>query len=106
MQSAKQTKKTAEVTKPEVAKSDRGLAKHLEGTVVSNKMAKTIVVSVVRNFKHPRYGKYVHKTNKFYVHDEKQEAKIGDKVEIVETRRLSRTKHFKLAKVLVKAAEV
>lgn len=74
-----------------------------EGTVVDNKMNKTIVVETYRLGKHTRYGKYMKSSSSFKVHDAKGEAKIGDKVCIMETRPLSKTKFFKLFKVLEKA---
>ncbi len=90
-----------EVNKPKEAK--RGLPKTRDGVVVSDKMDKTIVVSTVRLMKHPAYKKYIRVTKKFHVHDEKGEAKEGDTVRIVETRRLSKTKRWRLLDVLQKA---
>lgn len=78
---------------PETIKS----GKILSGTVVSDKMKDTIVVSVEQYKKHPKYGKYVKSRKKFKAHDAGNTAKIGDKVEIVETRPISKDKHFKLA---------
>lgn len=74
-----------------------------EGKVIDNKMNKTIIVETYRLGKHPRYGKYLKSSTSFKVHDEKGEAKIGDKVCIMETRPLSKTKFFKLFKVVEKA---
>lgn len=68
--------------------------KTLEGVVVSDKMDKTIVVSVTRFEKHPKYKKYVKMSKKYKAHDEANEKKIGDKVVIEETRPLSKDKHF------------
>jgi small subunit ribosomal protein S17 len=73
------------------------------GRVVSNKMQKTIVVEVDRQYIHPKYGKRLKRTTKLHAHDEKGECTIGDRVEIQECRRLSATKHWKLVKVLRKA---
>jgi small subunit ribosomal protein S17 len=74
------------------------------GLVVSaGKMDKTIVVSVMSNYKHPLYKKIVKKTTKFKVHDEKNEAGIGDTVEIMETKHLSKDKYFRLVKIMEKA---
>ena len=73
------------------------------GQVVSTKMAKTIVVSVDRQYIHPKYGKRLKRTTKLHAHDEKRECGVGDRVEIQECRRLSATKHWKLVKVLIKA---
>ena len=71
--------------------------------VTSNKMAKTITVSVERRVKHPIYGKFVKKTTKFHAHDEKNECTIGDFVRIMETRPLSKTKRWRLVEVIEKA---
>jgi len=73
-----------------------------EGEVVSDKMTKTVVVKVVRTYKHPLLGKTVKKFKKYKVHDEDNVAKIGDIVEMTETRPLSKTKHMTLTKVLRK----
>lgn len=73
------------------------------GRVVSTKMQKTIVVSVDRQFIHPKYGKRLKRSTKLHAHDEKGECAVGDRVEIQECRRLSATKHWKLVKVLIKA---
>jgi small subunit ribosomal protein S17 len=74
--------------------------RRIVGRVVSNKADKTITVAVERSVKHPLYGKYVRKTTKLHAHDEKNECREGDLVAIVETRPLSRTKHFRLVQVL------
>jgi len=71
-----------------------------EGEVVSDKMTKTIVVKVTRTTVHPTYKKVMTKANKYKVHDEKNEAKIGDKVRIVETRPISKDKRWRLLEVL------
>jgi len=73
------------------------------GVVTSNKMDKTIVVSVERKVKHPKYGKFVKRTKKFYAHDEKTECGIGDTVRIMETRPLSKLKNWRLIEILEKA---
>lgn len=78
--------------------------RRIVGRVTSNKMAKTITVLVERQVKHPLYGKYVRKSTKLHAHDENNEGNEGDLVAIVETRPLSRTKHFKLVQVLEKAS--
>ena len=77
----------------------RGRRNVLSGQVVSSKMNKSISVSVYSMVKHPKYKKYVKQMSVFKVHDEKNEAKKGDKVEIYETRPLSKTKRWKLLKV-------
>ncbi|MFN7140095.1 MAG: 30S ribosomal protein S17 [Limisphaerales bacterium] len=81
----------------------RGSRKERLGRVVSSKMDKTIVVSVERRFPHPRYRKVVKSFKKFYAHDEKNEAKVGDVVLIEETRPLSRMKRWRLTQVLERA---
>ena len=73
------------------------------GVVSSNKMEKTITVTVVRKLKHPKYGKFVKKSNKFHAHDESNEAQMGDLVRIVETRPLSKSKRWRLVEVIEKA---
>lgn len=82
---------------------NRNLRKSRVGMVVSDKMDKTVVVAVETETKHPLYGKTVTKTKKFKVHDENNECGIGDKVLIVETRPLSKDKHFRLAEIIEKA---
>ncbi len=76
------------------------------GEVVSTKMAKTIVVQVSRRVPHPVYRRVVTKRSKFYAHDEKGLAKLGDRVRIVETRPLSKLKRWRLVEVVWRAAEV
>lgn len=73
------------------------------GLVTSNKMTKTIVVSVQRQIKHPKYGKFIKRTSKFMAHDEKNESNIGDTVRIEETRPLSKNKCWRLVEILEKA---
>lgn len=82
---------------------ERNLRKTRVGKVVSDKMDKTIVVAVVDFVKHPLYKKVIKHTEKFKAHDEKNECKTGDKVEIMETRPLSRDKRWRLIKVIEKA---
>ena len=82
------------------AKSQRGHRKERVGKVVSDKMAKTIVVRVERRFRHPLFKKVVTRHRKLYAHDEKGEAHLGDQVRIQETRPLSRTKCWRLVEVL------
>ena len=82
---------------------ERNTRKVIQGTVVSNKMDKTIVVSVVSNKKHPLYKKVVKVTKKFKAHDEKNECGVGDIVEIIETRPLSKDKYFRLNRIVEKA---
>jgi small subunit ribosomal protein S17 len=80
--------------------ADRGHKKERVGEVISNKMAKTIVVRVQRRFPHPQFKKVVTEFKKFYAHDEKNEARPGDRVRIVECRPLSRTKRWRLVQVV------
>ncbi|MCC7232088.1 MAG: 30S ribosomal protein S17 [Bacteroidia bacterium] len=81
----------------------RSLRKERIGVVVSNKMNKSIVVSVERKVKHPIYGKYIKKTTRFMAHDEKNESGIGDLVCITETRPLSKSKCWRLKEILERA---
>ena len=74
----------------------RGKGNFLKGVVISDKMDKTIVVSVSRFIKHPLYGKFYKVSKKYKVHDEENRYKVGDKVEIVETRPISKDKRFKV----------
>lgn len=82
--------------------AERNLRKTRIGIVTSNKMSKTITVSVERKVKHPIYGKFVKKTTKFHAHDEKNECSVGDTVKIMETRPLSKTKRWRLVEVVEK----
>src|SRR5579864_8397118 len=82
----------------------RGNRKQRIGEVVSNKMTKTIVVRVERRFPHPQYKKIVTSYKKFYAHDEKAEAKIGDTVRIEESRPLSKLKRWRLVEVVERGA--
>jgi len=81
----------------------RNFRKERVGVVLSNKMEKSIVVAEKRKVKHPKYGKFINKTTKYYVHDEKNICKIGDKVRIMETRPLSKNKRWRLVKIIEKA---
>jgi len=90
-------------TMPESTRSNR---KERIGEVISNKMAKTIIVRVERRFPHPRFKKVVTGYKKFYAHDEKSEAKVGDRVRIQETRPLSKTKRWRLMQVVRRSAGV
>jgi small subunit ribosomal protein S17 len=84
----------------------KALIQTFSGRVVSDKMAKTVTVLVERRVKHPIYGKIVMQTRKFHAHDENGEAKVGDLVEISATRKLSKTKAFRVSQVLEKAPAV
>jgi len=88
------------MSEPSIARERR---KERVGEVTANRMAKTIVVRVERRFAHPRYKKVVTSYHKFYAHDEKGEAKPGDRVRIEETRPLSKTKRWRLVTILGRA---
>ena len=82
----------------------RNLRKTRVGVVTSDAMEKSVVVNVERRVKHPLYGKYIRRSKKYMAHDEENQAKKGDKVRIVETRPLSKTKRWRVAEVLSQAA--
>ena len=82
---------------------ERNLRKTRVGMVVSNKMDKTVVVTIEDNVKHPIYGKIVKRTLKVHAHDEKNECGVGDKVSIMETRPLSKTKRWRVESIVEKA---
>ena len=86
------------------AQQTSGRRKEVVGEVVSNKMHKTIVVQVVRKKSHPFYGRVVSKSKKFYAHDEKNTAHVGDVVRLEETRPLSKLKRWRLKEVVRKTA--
>lgn len=86
-----------------MATTERNLRKERIGKVVSNKMEKSITVAVERKVKHPIYGKFVGKTTKFMVHDEKNDANEGDVVRISETRPLSKNKRWRLVEIIERA---
>jgi small subunit ribosomal protein S17 len=82
---------------------ERNSRKVIIGKVVSNKMQKTIVVSVERKVMHPKYGKFIKMTSKFKAHDEKNECGINDVVRVMETRPLSKDKRWRLVEIIEKA---
>lgn len=82
---------------------ERNLRKTRVGIVTSDKMDKTVVVSIVDNVKHPLYGKIVKRTYKLKAHDENNECKIGDRVRVMETRPLSKDKRWRLVEIIEKA---
>ena len=82
---------------------ERNLRQTRVGIVTSDKMNKTIVVSIVDNVKHPLYGKIVKRTYKLKAHDENNECKIGDRVKVMETRPLSKDKRWRLVEIIEKA---
>jgi small subunit ribosomal protein S17 len=85
---------------------ERGNRKSRVGVVVSNKMTKTVVVKVERRVPDSKYGKIITKAEKYKAHDEKQECQPGDKVRMVETRPMSKDKHWRVVEVIEKATEV
>ncbi|MCB0597520.1 MAG: 30S ribosomal protein S17 [Lewinellaceae bacterium] len=82
---------------------NRNLRKQRVGVVTSNKMDKTIAVSVERRLRHPIYGKFVKKSNKFMAHDENNDCNIGDVVRIMESRPLSKLKRWRLVEIIERA---
>jgi small subunit ribosomal protein S17 len=84
----------------EAGSPERALRKSRVGVVISDKMDKTIVVEVTRRVPHPKFKKIIKRSTKFYAHDEKGEAKLGDKVRIVEGRPMSKLKRWRLHEVL------
>lgn len=96
----------ADTTNTAAVAEVRGIRKERVGEVISNKMMRTIVVQVQRRSQHPKFKKVVTSYSKFYAHDEKQEAKIGDRVRITETRPLSKLKRWRLVEIVERAPEV
>ena len=82
---------------------ERNLRKERTGLVKSNKMDKTIVVSVERKVKHPKYGKFVKKTSTFFAHDDKNDCGLGDTVRISETRPMSKNKRWRMVEIIERA---
>ncbi|HNW67816.1 MAG TPA: 30S ribosomal protein S17 [Bacteroidales bacterium] len=82
---------------------ERNKRKVREGLVTSNKMDKSILVSVERKLKHPKYGKFLKRTTKLMAHDENNECQIGDKVRVMETRPLSKSKRWRLVEIIERA---
>ena len=82
---------------------ERALRKVRVGMVVSDKMDKTVVIAIEDNVKHPVYGKIIKRTLKVHVHDEKNECGVGDRVRIMETRPLSKTKRWRIVEIIEKA---
>ena len=87
----------------ETATQDRAVRKVREGTVVSNSMDKTAVVAVVDRVRHAKYNKFVLRTKKLYVHDETNDVNVGDKVRVMETRPVSKSKRWRITEVLERA---
>ena len=88
------------------AAAERSNRKERVGEVIASKMAKTIIVRVERRFPHPKFKKVVTGYKKFYAHDEKSEAKVGDRVRIQETRPLSKLKRWRLVEIVERGTEV
>ena len=84
-------------------RTERNLRKTRVGKVVSNKMDKTIVVAIEDNVRHPKYGKIMKRTVKIHAHDAENQCNIGDKVSVMETRPLSKTKRWRLVEIVEKA---
>ena len=95
--------KTSAVKTSEVEAEARARRKVREGLVVSAKMDKSIVVAIADRVRHPRYGKFVQRTTKLYAHDEENNAAVGDRVSIMETRPLSKKKRWRLVEVTERA---
>ncbi len=100
------TNSTTATTTGTEGSSARGKRKQRVGEVISNKMTKTIIVRVERRFPHPTFKKVITGYKKLYAHDEKSEAKVGDRVRIEETRPLSKTKRWRLLEVVEKSSGV
>jgi len=97
---------TSTSTPPAAPPPERTNRKERVGEVIANKMTRTIIVRVERRFPHPKFKKVVTGYKKFYAHDEKSEAKVGDRVRIQETRPLSKTKRWRLVEVVERGTEV
>ena len=82
---------------------ERGRRKEIVGKVIKNKMDKSIVVTIERKVMHPKYGKFIKKTSKFVAHDENNECSVGDLVQLMETRPLSKLKRWRLIRIVEKA---
>ena len=93
----------AELAKRESDTTERNARKTRIGLVVSDKMAKTVVVSIERRVQHPVYGKMVRRTKKLKAHDEQNEAKTGDTVRFMETRPLSKDKRWRVVEIIERA---
>ena len=94
---------TTPVVEGPASVGSRTARKLREGTVISDKMDKTAVVAVVERVRHPKYGKFMMRTKKLYAHDETNDANVGDKVRVMETRPLSKNKRWRLVEILERA---
>jgi small subunit ribosomal protein S17 len=102
VEATQESERNSVMTQAETAHR-RGFRKTREGHVVSNKMNKTVVVAVEDRFKHPLYGKVVRRTSKLNAHDEQNVCRVGDRVLVMETRPLSKTKRWRVVEVVEKA---
>jgi small subunit ribosomal protein S17 len=100
MANTEKTKKAGAVAEPEADRMNR--RKIRQGIVVSNKMAKTVVVKIERRVQHPLYGKIVLRTERFKAHDETNMCDVGDVVELMETRPMSKEKRFRVTRIVEK----
>ena len=91
------------MTGTQASAKQRGLRKTAQGVVASNKMDKTLTVLVERRVRHPMYAKYINRRTKLHAHDERNEANIGDVVEVMETRPLSKLKRWRLVRIIRRA---
>jgi small subunit ribosomal protein S17 len=100
-----ETTEVAATTTEAAATTEDGRAarKVREGTVVSNKMDKTAVVAVIERVRHPKYNKFVLQTKRLYAHDETNDVNVGDKVRVMETRPMSKSKRWRVTEVLERA---
>jgi len=87
----------------ETETEQRAARKVREGTVVSSAMDKTVVVAIIERVRHPKYAKFVNRTKKLYAHDEANDANVGDKVRVMETRPMSKSKRWRVVEVLERA---
>jgi small subunit ribosomal protein S17 len=92
-----------EATEPTAGAATRNNRKAREGIVVSDKMDKTAVVAVVDRVRHPKYGKFMMRTKRLYAHDESNDAHVGDKVRVMETRPMSKNKRWRVVEVVERA---
>jgi small subunit ribosomal protein S17 len=88
---------------PDTETSDRKRRKVREGLVTSTKMDKTVIIEVTDRVRHPRYSKTIQRVSKLYVHDEANDANVGDRVRVMETRPLSKQKRWRLVEILERA---
>lgn len=93
----------AESTDNASTEATRNNRKLRDGVVVSSKMDKTIVISIVERVRHPKYAKFIARTKKLYAHDETNDAQVGDRVRVMETRPLSKQKRWRLIEILERA---